>query len=200
MVLKPIWSGLSVKHAAHVSSSDESDVSTSNPSSSPWISDVQRIYISLVSYQDNSVVHSFSVASNNTISVWAPSLGIEGNWNCSQFEMAEMSFFVLGNKYVAVGLSYSMKLSVSALSLSNLLPQNHKKISKSRVWNSKWWIMLMWLGNLLVILRKQIGKGQCRDTQFHGVTKTNGYIFVSQNEETHFSHLELRTISIALDA
>ena len=43
-------------------------------------------------------------------------------------------------------------------------------------------------------------KGQCRDTQFQGVTKTNGYQFVAQNEDTHGSALEQGPISIALDA
>ena len=43
-------------------------------------------------------------------------------------------------------------------------------------------------------------KGQCRDTQFQGVTKTNGYQFVAQNEDTHYSALGQGPISIALDA
>ena len=43
-------------------------------------------------------------------------------------------------------------------------------------------------------------KGQCRDTQFQGVAKTNGFQYVAQNEDTNFSALGQGPISIALDA
>ena len=43
MALKPIWDWWSVKQDAHVSSSDESDVSTFNPFSSQKVSDLPGI-------------------------------------------------------------------------------------------------------------------------------------------------------------
>ena len=43
-------------------------------------------------------------------------------------------------------------------------------------------------------------KGTCRDTQFQGIAKTNGFQYVAQNEDTHFSALSQGPISIALDA
>ena len=43
LALKPIWDWWSVKQVAHVSSSDESDVFTFNPSSSPLVSDIPDI-------------------------------------------------------------------------------------------------------------------------------------------------------------
>ena len=114
LALKHIWNEWSVS-ILHMFLA--LNVSTFNTSSPPWVSDMPSISISLVSNQDDSVVHSFSAASNKTISVWAPSWSIESNWNCFLSENAEVRIFALGDELKSVSLNYSLELNVSALLL-----------------------------------------------------------------------------------
>ena len=116
----------------HISSSD---VSISNPSNSPWVSEVSSISISLVSNQSDFVVHSFSAVSNNTIFVWAPSWDIEDNWNCSLFESDEVSFLVL-DEYIFIILANPWNWVSLHCPLINCFLRSLMKISKSHWQNS----------------------------------------------------------------